>query len=63
MSLLVGFKMKRNLPWPSMATRPPSRRSVKGEPETEVRAPVWPALLKPEMSEEGELGGEPGKER
>lgn len=63
MSFLVGLRTKRNLPWPSIATRPPSRRSLKGEPGTELRAPVWPPLLKAETSEEGELGGEPGSER
>src|SRR5690242_12800138 len=57
-SLLCGFKTKRNLPWPSMATRPPWRRSLNGELGTELKAPVWLVLLNAETEEEGEPGTE-----
>jgi hypothetical protein len=58
MSSLCGFKMKINLANPSLATRPPSRRSLKGEPGTRLRAPVWLALLNPETREEVGAGEE-----
>ena len=59
MSSLVGFKTKRNFPWPSMARRPPSNRSLKGELSNRFSDPVWLTLANP-GTEEGE--GEPGAE-
>ena len=59
MLLLLAFKTKRNLPWPSMAMSPPSNRSGIGNPVIGLSSPVCAALVNPDTTEVGEFGWEP----